>query len=115
MHLKYKYFTQFLHERGVPLVYFRDRATKKSSVSLTLMIISFTLCVAGIIGKAAHFWEINEPDAFNLFLACAGLYFGRRVTTKSGTIEDAKVITDNGIVDVRKQTNQQADLKAEQD
>lgn len=72
------------NEKGVPLPTIRDPKTKEGSVSLTLVFISFNLCVAGIVGKwSGALGGIDVSQALNLFMVCAGLYWGRRVG-KSG-------------------------------
>ena len=58
-------------------VWINDPKLKEPSISLTLMLISFTLVVTGCIlemlGKVKGISSLPE-----LFYATAGLYFGRR-------------------------------------
>lgn len=64
--------------------YLKDPKDGKLSVTLTFLVISFLLVagvsVAAVMGKAT-----NSDSLLQLFYACAGLYFGRRVNlgTKS--------------------------------
>jgi len=72
-----------LQEKGVPLMWFKDPLTKLPSVSLTLMLISFTLVLFGLINKWAKIVEgIDVDSSTELFLITAGLYFGRSLSKK---------------------------------
>jgi hypothetical protein len=65
---------------GIPLPMVRDPSSGKGSVSLTLVFISFNLCLAAMIGKwSGKLGGVDPAQALNLFMVCAGLYFGRRV------------------------------------
>jgi hypothetical protein len=79
------------NEKGIPIPLARDHGV--GSVSLTLTLISFTLCAAGIIGKwSGALGGIDVSNAFQLFLACGGLYWGRKIskTPKDITIEKSE-------------------------
>lgn len=76
---KYLSFVRGMNERGFPMPTFRDPATGKGSVSLTLVIMSFTFCMLGMIGKASGLvGGIDPSQTLNLFMVCAGLYWGRK-------------------------------------
>jgi hypothetical protein len=66
-----------------------DPKTKESSVSLTLMVISF---VALLGASTLHISKLTENTSSltELFVTTAGLYFGRRFQTKSGNSIDPK-------------------------
>ena len=65
---------------GLPIPVLKEPKSQEGSVSLTLVFISFNLCVAGIIGKwSGSLGGVDVNSAFNLFIACAGLYWGRRI------------------------------------
>lgn len=65
-------------KNGVPILFWRDEQKKAPSVSLTMMLISFGLCVFSLINKFAKIVEgVDVDNSLNLFIICAGLYFGR--------------------------------------
>ena len=78
-----------LNEKGFPLIMLTDPDKKSPSVSLTMLAISFTICIVGLIGRTAHTFEIDKAEAYNLLILTSGLYFGRKLSTKSATL-DAK-------------------------
>ena len=64
---------------GVPLPTIRDPKSGRGSVSLTLVFISFNFCIFAMVSKwSGDIGGIDPAQAFNLFIACAGLYFGRK-------------------------------------
>lgn len=64
---------------GLPIFTIRDPRTKMGSVSLTLVFISFNIWLVSVIGKTAgYLGGMNTDDCFNMFIACASLYFGRK-------------------------------------
>lgn len=93
-----------LNKAGIPVPTIRDPKTGQGSVSLTLVFLSFNLCVLSILGKATIIIlkalriggldgdtanllaGIDAGQALSLFIACAGLYFGRKLQTKSGDV-----------------------------
>lgn len=76
---KWLAFVRGMNERGFPIPTIRDPATKVGSMSLTLVFISFNFCLLAMIGKAAGFLGgIDPSQALNLFMVCAGLYWGRK-------------------------------------
>lgn len=78
---KIKELLKALNEKGIYIPLIADPKTGRGSVSLTLVFISFNLCVAGIIGKWSGFLGGVDPqNALNLFMVCAGLYFGRKLS-----------------------------------
>lgn len=65
-------------QHGVPILFWRDEQKKAPSVSLTMMLISFILCVFSLINKFAKIVEgVDVENSMQLFMICAGLYFGR--------------------------------------
>ena len=76
---KWLSFVRGMNERGFPIPTIRDPQTKLGSMSLTLVFISFNFCLLAMIGKAAGFLGgIDPSQALNLFMVCAGLYWGRK-------------------------------------
>lgn len=55
-----------------------DPVSGRGSVSLTLVFLSFNLCLIGIVGKWSKVLDIDVSQATNLFMICAGLYWGRK-------------------------------------
>lgn len=90
---KLKELSRKMNDKGIPLPTITDPKSGKGSVSLTLVFISFNLCVAGIVGKwAGLMGGIDVNQALNLFMVCAGLYWGRKLQ-KDGektTVESGK-------------------------
>jgi hypothetical protein len=77
-----------MNERGIPLPMARDEG--KASESLTLVIISSTLVIVGIIGKWGGKLNIDVDQALQFFYACAALHWGRGLTgTKGNKIDGA--------------------------
>lgn len=86
--------SQFLkkkNQEGFFLPTISDPKTGRGSVSLTLVFLSFNLCLVGIIGKWSKVLDIDIGQAINLFMICAGLYWGRKFqTSKDGVSVEAK-------------------------
>lgn len=77
---KWKQFVVDMNSKGVPVPMIRDSKTGRGSVSLTLVFISFNVWLISIIGKAAGALGGMDPShTLNMFMACAGLYFGRKL------------------------------------
>lgn len=69
-------------KRGLPVPVLRDPVTQKPSASFTLLVVSSGLVIFGLINKAAKFVDgIDINNALQFFYACAGLYFGRKLTS----------------------------------
>lgn len=67
-----------MNSNGIPIPMIRDPKSG-SSVSLTLVFISFNVWLVSIIGKAAGALGGMDPQqTLNMFMVCAGLYFGRK-------------------------------------
>lgn len=76
---KWKTFVNDMNSKGIPVPMIRDGSTGKGSVSLTLVFISFNVWLVSIIGKAAGALGGMDPSqTLNMFMVCAGLYFGRK-------------------------------------
>jgi hypothetical protein len=69
-------------------LWIKDPKTKEASVSLSLMVISFTALLAASTLHLAKLTE-NTSSLTELFVTTAGLYFGRRFQTKSGNSIDS--------------------------
>jgi hypothetical protein len=72
-----------LQEKGIPLLFIKDPITKKPSVSLSLLIISFVLSVFSLANKFAKIVEgVDVDNTLQLLIICASLYFGRSLSKK---------------------------------
>jgi hypothetical protein len=81
---KLKAFINKMNQYGIPLPLLRDPKSGMSSVSLTMMAISFVICSVGLVGKFAGPLDgINLGEALTLFGVCASLYFGRNLSVAS--------------------------------
>lgn len=79
-----KAFVNKLNQAGVPLPLLRDPKSGMASVSLTMMLLSFLVCIVGLIGKLAGPLDgINLSEALTLFGVTASLYFGRNLSIGS--------------------------------
>ncbi len=77
---KWKEFVNLMNSNGIPLPVVRDPKTGFGSVSLTLVVISSLLVVAGIIGKWSNkLGQIDIANALQFFYAACFLYFGRNM------------------------------------
>lgn len=69
-------------KKGIPVITFRDPVTQQPSASFTLLVVSSGLVIFGLINKAAKLVDgIDIDNALQFFYACAGLYFGRKLTS----------------------------------
>lgn len=76
---KWKQFVSNMNSKGIPMPMIRDGKSGEGSVSLTLLFISFNVWLVSIIGKAAGALGGMDPSqTLNMFMVCAGLYFGRK-------------------------------------
>lgn len=77
---RWKNFVLDMNSNGVPVPMIRDGKTGMGSVSLTLVFISFNVWLVSIVGKAAGALGGMDPtQTLNMFMVCAGLYFGRKM------------------------------------
>lgn len=64
---------------GIPLPLLRDPKSGKSSVSLTMMVLSFNTALFGQLGKFTKILgDVDMSSAMGLFVATSALYFGRK-------------------------------------
>lgn len=75
-------FTEFCTKKGLPVPVLRDPVTQQPSASFTLLVVSSGLVIFGLINKAAKLVDgIDMDNALQFFGICAGLYFGRKLTS----------------------------------
>jgi hypothetical protein len=84
---KWKEIIRAANIKGIPIPFIKDPQSERASVSLTLVFISFNLCIVAMAGKwSGYFGTIDPSQALNLFMVCAGLYWGRKLNSKDEVI-----------------------------
>jgi hypothetical protein len=72
------------NEYGINIPLLRDPNADAPSVTMTMMVIAFTIAALGLIGKFTKvLGEIDTSGANYLFLTTAGLYLGRKMSSDS--------------------------------
>jgi hypothetical protein len=72
-----------LQDQGFPIIFLKDPVTKLPSVSLTLLIISFAMCMLSLLNKFAKVVDgVDIENTLELLIICASLYFGRSLSKK---------------------------------
>ena len=70
-----------LKDRGIPLLFVTDPISKLPSVSLTMLVVSFTLTVLSLLNKVAKIFEgVDIDNTLELLIITSSLYFGRALT-----------------------------------
>lgn len=77
-----------LNESGIPLPLVRDNKTGRGSISLTMMVISFTIVLLGLLGKFSKVLDIDLTQGIYFFGITSALYFSRSI---SGNKNDIKI------------------------
>ena len=68
-----------LRDTGVPTIILQDPVKKTPSITYTMLIINFILCVAGTVGKLNEaLGGVDFDQASELMWVTGGLYFGRQ-------------------------------------
>ena len=74
--------TEFCTKKGIPVIVFRDPVTQQPSASFSLLVVSSGLVIFGLVNKIAKLVDgVDINNALQFFYACAGLYFGRKLTS----------------------------------
>lgn len=69
-------------KQGIPVPILRDPISQKPSASFTLLVVSSGLVIFGLLNKVAKLVDgVDIENALQFFYACAGLYFGRKLTS----------------------------------
>ena len=69
-------------KQGIPVPIMRDPISQKPSASFTLLVVSSGLVIFGLLNKVANLVDgVDIENALQFFYACAGLYFGRKLTS----------------------------------
>lgn len=95
---KWKDLVNKMNDKGIPLPMVRDPDTGEGSVALTLVFISFNLCVVGLMGKySGYLGGVDMGQSLSLFGICAGLYWGRKFQSdgKGSIVVDEKSKVDS--------------------
>lgn len=73
---------EFCTKKGIPVPVIRDPVSQQPSASFTLLVISAGLVIFGLLNKVAKLVDgVDIDNALQFFYACAGLYFGRKLTS----------------------------------
>lgn len=69
-------------KKGIPVPILRDAVSQKPSASFTLLVVSSGIVIFGLLNKMAKLVDgVDIDNALQFFYACAGLYFGRKLTS----------------------------------
>lgn len=76
-------FIKKLQDAGLPLFFVKDPVSKLPSVSLTMLVVSFTICVISLLNKFAKIVEgVDLDGSMELLIITSSLYFGRSLSKK---------------------------------
>jgi hypothetical protein len=103
---KLKQLYNYLHNRGFKFPLLNDPNTDQPSVTLTMMVISFVFCLAGLFQKLNNTdLDIDMSQALVLLTITSSLYLGHKISTNTVTkdITEIKNIT----TDVSQKENNQ--------
>lgn len=95
---KLREFSNWMHSKGIPLPTLRDPKHGEPSVSYTMMVLSFTVCLVGLVGKISDFLgDVDMSQALILLGITSSLYFGRQsqINTANKTIDFSEKKEDN--------------------
>lgn len=87
---KLKQLLKDMQDRGIPLLYLRDPKTKEPSVTFSMMVVSFVLCVGAVIAKVAEsklLGGLNFDYCLQLLMATGAGYLGRKFMSGNKTME----------------------------
>lgn len=77
-----KKLTDWCTKKGLPVPVLRDPVSQQPSASFTLLVVSSGLVIFGLLNKVAKLVDgVDIDNALQFFYACAGLYFGRKLTS----------------------------------
>lgn len=87
---KLKQLVKDLQDKGIPLIYLRDPKTQLPSITFSMMVISFVLCVGAVIAKVAEsklLGGLNFEYCLQLLMATGAAYLGRKFQSDNKTTE----------------------------
>lgn len=80
---KLKQLLNTINSKGIPLPILQDLITKKPSITYTMVVISFFMCVFSLVGGITDYVKgIDFQNSFTLFALCIGTYLGRQFQKK---------------------------------
>lgn len=72
-------FLESLNSPGVPVPVVQDPKTHKGSITCTMVVLSFGVCILGVVGKVSHLLgEVDLTAAHSLLVISLGAYLGRK-------------------------------------
>lgn len=72
-----------LQKSGLPIFFIQDPITLAPSVSLTMLVVSFTICVMSLLNKFAKVVDgVDMDGSLELLIITSSLYFGRSLSKK---------------------------------
>jgi hypothetical protein len=75
-----------MNKSGIPVPTIKDPKHGVGSVSLTMVVVSFGVCVLGIIGKVSQFLgDVDMSQGLVLLTISCSLYFGRQMQSNNKT------------------------------
>ncbi len=78
--------------RGIPIPLLRNPGTDGPSVTFTMMVVTFLVCLASLAVKLASTGlAVDFSNSFELFMATSALYFGRNFQKGADSISAAPV------------------------
>jgi hypothetical protein len=81
-------FLESLNNPGVPVPTVRDPKTGKGSITCTMVVVSFGVCILGVIGKYSKMLgEIDLTAAHSLLVISLSAYLGRKMQKDDKTPE----------------------------
>lgn len=84
-------FIKNLQDKGVVLLFVTDPVTKQPSVSLTLLVVSFTVLMLSLSSEVSKMLGVIDSDqALNVVIVTAGLYLGRSFSNKKFNVPSDK-------------------------
>ena len=79
-----KKFRSTWNNKGINAPVMRDPKTGKGSITASLVVIS---CICVVISLVTN--KLDKSGAFQFYLASIGVYLGRKITNKDGSIIDS--------------------------
>lgn len=76
---KLKEYANKLRDAGIPVVVLQDPVTKKPSVTFSMLVVSFTMCVLALIGNMVDLvGGIDFDNSKDLLMITGTAYLGRQ-------------------------------------
>jgi len=87
---KWKELVMWASVRGIPIPLLRNPSTQEASITFSMMVVTYSICLASLATKLAETkFSIDFANAFELFICTSALYFGRNF--QKGTISAGNV------------------------